>query len=50
MARKGEHVFVLTCNSRVQGIYAFQYDALRESSELKNYGYKNLKIEEFMIG
>ena len=47
---KGEHVYVLSYNAGVLGVYAHHYDAMREKSEYKQYGYKGLKVEEHLVG
>jgi hypothetical protein len=47
---KGNHVWVLSYNAGVLGVFAFRYDAVREMSEYKSYGYKGLKVEEHLIG
>lgn len=47
---KGEHVFVLSCNAGVLGVYAYLRDALSDKREYQTYGYKGLKVEQRLIG
>lgn len=47
---KGEHVFVLSYNAGVLGVYANQRDALNDKREDQTYDYKGLKVEEHLIG
>lgn len=46
---KGEHVFVLSYNAGVLGVYANQRDALSDKREYQADDYKGLKVEERLI-
>lgn len=47
---KGEHVFVLSYNAGVLGVYANQCYALSDKRKYQTFGYKGLKVEEHLIG
>ena len=47
---KGEHVFVLCYNAGVLSVRANLRDALSDKREYQTFGYKGLKVEEYLIG
>ena len=46
---KGNHVWVLSYNAGVLGVFANKVDANIEMSYYKRHGYKGLKVEEYLI-
>lgn len=46
---KGKHVYVLSYNTGVLGIYEKKMDAVKDRMDYSRYDYKGLKIEEWMI-
>lgn len=47
---KGEHVYVLSYNGGVLGVYSKQKDANVAANDYRNYGYKGVKVEEHLVG
>jgi len=47
---KGEHVYVLSYNAGVLGVYANRVDANKDAREYKRFDYKGVKVEEHLVG
>lgn len=50
MKLKGNHVWVLSYNAGVLGVYESKSDAQREKRDYQTADYKGLKLEEHLIG
>lgn len=46
---KGNHVWVLSYNAGVLGVYESSRTANREKADYKSAGYKGLKLEQILI-
>lgn len=50
MKLKGNHVWVLSYNAGVLGVYESKFDAQRDKKDYQTADYKGLKLEEHLIG
>lgn len=47
---KGKHVWVVSYNAGVLGVYSDWGDAYRDSQDYRANDYKGVKIQEFLVG